>query len=134
MDATLPNALSAVTVSNHAGVACLVVTSATLIATNITIGSGGCLQIDDGGVLTNGGSFAWRGIDGVIRLNKGGQIRSSATLSFLFPASGVTGTITSASGPGHGGVWNADGKNFNWASGGSDRGQWVVQQHGQSAG
>ena len=69
--------LAALVISNSgAGQAWLIVTNATLSASTLTLGNGGVLQIDNGGVVTNAAAANtnwWYGNNGTIYLDNGGK-------------------------------------------------------------
>jgi len=101
------NTLTALTLSNGLGTACLVVTQGasvvTLAASTLTLQNGARLEIDAGGTVSNGPTFNWLGTSGQMVLNNGGTlVTTNVTLGN--GVNGTAGQITSAAAPG--GVWN----------------------------
>lgn len=107
LNATPANSLSALTISNASGQARLIVTNAILAVTNLTLGNGGVLQIDNGGVVTNPSAVLWNGANGVITINSNGNFSTTPTSWTL---SSMTGLVTSADS--QGGIWNFNNKYF----------------------
>ncbi|MCG3146640.1 MAG: hypothetical protein PCFJNLEI_00074 [Verrucomicrobiae bacterium] len=112
LDSSLTATISTLAISNALGAAWLIVTNNTagtgVILTNTTfvMGSGGRLQVDNGGVVTGITSFTWLGNNGAIYLNEGGQLFSGGALTIGNGSSNVNATVSSLSGPGLGGVWS----------------------------
>ncbi|MCE9558717.1 MAG: hypothetical protein K8R88_07170, partial [Armatimonadetes bacterium] len=105
----LSPAISTLAISNSLGEMWLIVTngfSARTVLTNSTfaLGDGGRLQIDNGGVVTGITAFTWSGTSGQIYLNSGGRLVTANALTI--GSGGVSARVTSASGPGNGGVWD----------------------------
>ena len=115
---SLPTALNTLAISNSTGgTAWLIVTNATLINTTNTIGNGGVLQIDNGGLVSNTTAFNWRGTNGVIYLNSGGQLKTAANVTIGNGISNVTATVSSLSGAGNAGRWDFGGKSLSVGNG-----------------
>ena len=73
LNRTLNFVVGTLAISNSTGgQSWLIVTNAALTNTTFTLGNGGALQIDSGGLLTNTTTFNWLGTNGVIRLNNNG--------------------------------------------------------------
>lgn len=112
LDSSLANPLN--TLSNYnsgGGQSWLIVTNATLVCTNLSVGNGSRLQIDNGGVVTNTTALTWRGTDGTIYLNSGGTLVEAAdTTIFGAGISGVTATVTRVGTSGSAGTWDFIGK------------------------
>ena len=75
LDATLTNRLNILTISNKLGESWLVVTNAQLMNTNaLTLGTGGRLRIDNGGVVSNTTSLTLTGINAAVFVNNGAKL------------------------------------------------------------
>jgi len=108
LNATLGNSLTALTLSNASGQACLIVTNNTLGVATLNLCNGGLLELDNGAVLNDTSALNWTGTNGVIVLNAGGTLNTpAATLYFGNSVSGITGLVTSAGS--QGGLWNLGG-------------------------
>ena len=98
--------LGTLAISNSTGgQAWLVLTNATLFNTTFTLGNGGGLQIDNGGILAGITTLNWLGTNGVLRLNNGGTLATAGPVTIGNGLSGITGLVTSASSIGQGGIW-----------------------------
>ena len=75
LNATLTNRLNILTISNKLGESWLVVTNAQLMNTNaLTLGTGGRLRIDNGGVISNTISLTLTGVNAAVLVNNGAKL------------------------------------------------------------
>ena len=88
----------------------LIVTNAALTNTTFTLGNGGGLEIDSGGLLTNTTTFNWLGTNGGIVLNNNGTLITAGSMIFGKSAASLTGQVASASSAGQGGTWQVNGQ------------------------
>ncbi|MEI8315180.1 MAG: hypothetical protein WCG79_06990, partial [Verrucomicrobiota bacterium] len=105
-NANIAIALNSVSVWNDLGEAWLMITNATLTTAAVIIDNGGRLWIDNRGTLNETAAFTWRGTNGVIYLNTGGQWLTAINSVIGNGISNVNATVSTTSGAGLGGTWN----------------------------
>ena len=96
------NILTALTLSNGVGAACLIVTNNQLTrVSNLTLANGSYLELDNSAVISNASAFNWSATNGVIVINGGSMLYTTGCGT---PAwSGVSNRVTSLNGTG---TWN----------------------------
>ncbi len=126
LNSRLVGTIGTLAISNGLGQTWLIVTNGASSVTSFTnttlsIGTGGRLQIDSGGVVTGITAWSWLGTNGTIYLNNNGKLFSNGGLTIgASGAAAVTATVTSVSGPGNGGVWNFHLNNVTVGNSGND--------------
>jgi len=116
LNVSLPPTISTLVISNgNNGQAWLVVTNAALTNTTFTIGNGGRLAINNGGVFSNTTSFDWRGTNGIVYINNGGTLYTKTAVAIGSTGAGTTAAVARTSSAG--GVWDVLGNSFTVGSG-----------------
>lgn len=93
-DTTLPNTLGTVEVKNHGGgAAWVLVTNSVLSVTNLLVRTGGGIEIDNLGVVTNA-TVTMDGTNGQILVNSGGSLFSVTNLFVGNTAGGTNNSLT----------------------------------------
>ena len=113
---TLPSSINVLAISNNTGQAWLVLTNGALTSTTFALGNGGGLELDSGGLFT-AATFNWLGTNGVVRLNNNGTLITTAAVTLGNGASSITGTVTTTSSAGQGGLWNLSGQQLTIGNG-----------------
>jgi len=105
LDTALANSVNLLAISNALGEVWLVVTNNGSGLTNsiFKLGSGGRVEINNGGVIAGITNFTWGGTNGAIILNAGGKLFTATGITI---DSTTTGLVSSLSAAGQGGVWN----------------------------
>ncbi len=106
LDATLPNTLLSLSISNVSGTATLIATNTTFTSSTLTLGTGGRLQLDNLATQTVT-TLNLNGRDPTITINKGAKLTAPANTTVFTGISGTTALVVQvSSGGGGSGVWS----------------------------